>query len=110
MDRQPWRALRPACRRRRAPIRAADYPWRAGAGGYLDNSRFARIPGYGLLTLAAGVQFRHAARQWDISLWAKNALDQRYFLTAAAGQPTNGAYVAAVDTPRTVGVTARLEF
>ena len=88
-----------------------NYAWRSDAEGYIDNSQYARIPAYGLLNLATGWQFGPGTKQWDISLWAKNALDKRYFLTAAAGQTTGGgAYVAAVGTPRTVGVTARLDF
>lgn len=89
----------------------ANYAWRSDAEGYIDNSKFARIPAYGLLNLATGWQIQQGSKQWDISLWARNAFDKRYFLTAAAGQTTGaGGYVAAVGTPRTVGITARLDF
>ncbi|MYM23635.1 TonB-dependent receptor [Duganella sp. FT135W] len=88
-----------------------NYAWRSDAQGYIDDSKYARIPAYGLLNLATGWQFGSGSRQWDVSLWAKNALDKRYFLTAQASQLTGGgAYTAAVGTPRTVGATARLEF
>ncbi len=88
-----------------------NYAWRSDAEGYIDNSKYARIPAYGLLNLATGWQFAPGGKQWDVSLWARNALDKHYFLTAAAGQTTGaGAYVAAVGTPRTVGLTARIDF
>lgn len=89
----------------------ANYAWRSDAQGYIDNSKYARIPSYGLLNLATGWQFGSGSRQWDLSIWARNALDKRYFLIAQAAQLTGGgAYTAAVGTPRTVGATARLEF
>ncbi|MRW92449.1 TonB-dependent receptor [Duganella sp. FT80W] len=89
----------------------ANYAWRSDAQGYVDNSKYALIPAYGLLNLSTGVQIGHGNQNWDISLWAKNALDKHYFLTASAAQTTGGGgYVAAVGAPRTIGVTARLEF
>jgi iron complex outermembrane receptor protein len=88
----------------------ANYAWRSDSQGYIDNSKYARIPAYGLLNLATGWQFGAAGRQWDVSLWARNALDQRYFLIGQAAQLAGGgAYTAAVGTPRTVGITARVE-
>jgi iron complex outermembrane receptor protein len=90
---------------------SANYAWRSAAEGYLDNSKYARIPAYGLLNLATGWRFGAGERRWDVSIWTRNALDRRYFLIAQAGVLTGGgAYSAAAGTPRTIGATARLEF
>ncbi|QCP14296.1 TonB-dependent receptor [Pseudoduganella umbonata] len=89
----------------------ANFAWRSRAEGYIDNSRFARIGAYGLLNVATGWRFGAGDRQWDVSLWARNALDRRYFLAAQASQLTGGGgYSAAAGAPRTVGATGRLEF
>lgn len=86
----------------------ANYSWRSEAEGSIDASRYSRIPAYGLLNLSTGWQFATGKNQWDISIWARNALDKRYFLTAL--QSINGGYTASTGTPRTVGITARLDF
>jgi iron complex outermembrane receptor protein len=43
-----------------------------------------------------------------LSLWLRNATDKRYFQAVTA--TANGAYVASVGTPRTLGVTLRVDF
>jgi iron complex outermembrane receptor protein len=86
----------------------ANYAWRSEAEGMLDDSRYARIPSYGLLNLATGWQFGSGQNRWDISLWARNALDEKYFLTALGG--SNGLYLASAGTPRTIGLTVKLDF
>jgi len=90
---------------------AANYAWRSAAEGYIDNSRYARIPAYGLLNLAVGWHIPHGNSSWDVSLWARNALDKRYFQLAQTVQTLNsGAYVASAGAPRSYGVTVRLNF
>jgi iron complex outermembrane receptor protein len=89
----------------------ANFSWRSSAEGYIDDSRYARIRPYGLLNLSTGWQFGAGKARWDVSLWVRNALDKRYFLTSAAAQLTGGGgYTASVGAPRTVGATARVEF
>jgi iron complex outermembrane receptor protein len=88
----------------------ANYAWRSKAEGIIDVSRYARISSYGLLNLATGWQFGAGNELWDISLWARNALDKRYFMTAGAAGLGSGGYVASAGAPRTVGVTVRLDF
>jgi len=89
----------------------ANYSWRSKAEGSIDDSKYARIPAYGLLNLATGWQFSSAKRTWDVSLWARNLLDKRYFMTALgpSGYGANG-YVASVGAPRSYGVTVKLDF
>ena len=87
----------------------ANYSWRSDAEGTIDVSRYSRIPAYGVLNLATGWQFSTGKHQWDISLFARNALDKQYFSTALAIN-NNGGYVASTGAPRTIGVTARVDF
>lgn len=90
---------------------AANYAWRSSAEGYIDDSQFARIPAYGLLNLAVGWHIPSGSNSWDVSLWARNALDQHYFQLAQTVQTTNsGAYAASAGAPRTVGLSARYNF
>lgn len=90
---------------------SANYAWRSDAEGYIDDSRYARIRGYGLLNLAVGWLVPQGSNLWDLSLWARNATDKHYFQLAQTVQtPNSGAYVASAGAPRTVGVTARLDF
>jgi iron complex outermembrane receptor protein len=92
----------------------ANYAWRSEAEGNLDNSRYARIPAYGLLNLATGWQFGSGNKEWDISLWARNVLDERYFQTTFVGSgffgTSAGGYVASAGAPRTFGITVKLDF
>ncbi|HEX8604424.1 MAG TPA: TonB-dependent receptor [Pseudoduganella sp.] len=89
----------------------ANFAWRSSAQGYIDNSKYARIGAYGLLNVSTGWRFGAGERHWDLSLWARNALDKRYFLAVQASQLTGGGgYAAAAGAPRTMGATARLEF
>ncbi|MFA9215928.1 MAG: TonB-dependent receptor domain-containing protein, partial [Sphingomonadaceae bacterium] len=88
-----------------------NYAWRTEAEGYIDNSRFARIPTYGLLNLTTGWRWGPGDKAWQLVLWARNARDKRYFLSATASQTNGaGAYLASVGTPRTVGVTVSRDF
>jgi iron complex outermembrane receptor protein len=87
---------------------SAAYAWRSAQDGTLDGSVHSRIPAYGLLNLATGWKVARGNEIWSISLWLRNALDKKYFPTVAA--TANGAYVASVGTPRTLGVTVRLDY
>ncbi|MDR1887877.1 MAG: TonB-dependent receptor [Zoogloeaceae bacterium] len=89
----------------------ANYAWRSESEGNIDTSRYARIPAYGLLNLATGWQFGAGARSWDVSIWARNALDKRYFMQAGFGSRLGtGGYIASTGAPRTIGVTVKLDF
>ncbi|MYM42181.1 TonB-dependent receptor [Duganella qianjiadongensis] len=89
----------------------ANVAFRSWADGYLDGSKFARIPAYALLNISTGWLVQRAGKQWNISVWVKNALDKHYFLAAAAGQTIGGGeYVASAGTPRTLGITTHLDY
>lgn len=86
---------------------SANYAWRSEAPGSLDNSRYNRLPAYGVLNLATGWQYSRGSDLWELSLWARNALDKRYYYT---GSNTVSAYTVSAAAPRTVGVTLRHNF
>ncbi|WP_372240658.1 TonB-dependent receptor [Pseudomonas sp. PB120] len=90
------------------PYIDAGYSYRSAAEGTLDNSDLAKIDGYGLVNLAAGVRTDVGQGQLDASVWVKNATDTDYYLSAFAY--INGAYTASVGQPRTAGVSLRYDF
>ena len=69
---------------------------------------YSRIPAYGVLNLATRWELVRGSQLWSLSLWLRNATDKRYFQAVTA--TANGAYVASVGTPRTLGVTLRVDF
>ena len=87
---------------------AASYAWRSAQDGTLDGASQSRIGAYGLIHLATGWKLARGKDVWSLSLWLKNARDKKYFPTVAA--TANGAYVASVGTPRTLGMTVRLDY
>lgn len=90
------------------PYLDASYSYRSEAEGALDNSSLAKIDGYGLLNLAAGVRIELGDGELDTSIWVKNATDTDYYLSAFASY--NGSYNASVGQPRTAGVSLRYDF
>ena len=87
---------------------SAAYAWRSAQDGTLDGSVYSRIAAYGLIHLATGWKVARGNEAWSLSFWLRNALDKKYFPTVAA--TANGAYVASVGTPRTLGMTVRLDY
>lgn len=83
----------------------ASYAWRSMAYGDINNSVYSRLPAYGLVNLATGWRFGGRGRHWEISLWARNLLDKRYYLALVGGQ--NG-YFASAGQPRTLGLSVQL--
>jgi iron complex outermembrane receptor protein len=88
----------------------ANYGWRSDSEGAIDDSRYAKISGYGLLNLSTGWKGKYSSNKWDASIWVRNAFDKRYY-TAIFQYPSYAdLYTAAVGTPRTVGATLRYDF
>lgn len=87
---------------------ALNYAWRSAVNGSLDNSRYARIQAYGVLNASTTLQWTRAHDTLELSLWARNLLDQQYLLTA--GAIVNAIYVGMPGTPRTLGATLRYRF
>ena len=80
---------------------------RTGIYGDPSDSAYTRIDGYTVLNASVGL--RHAG-PWEISLWARNLLDEQYMqnLTVQAGN--SGLIVGTPNDPRTVGVALRAKF
>ncbi|QBE62742.1 TonB-dependent receptor [Pseudoduganella lutea] len=86
---------------------AAGYAARSDQNGTLDNSPYSRIPGYGLANLATGWRFQSGQQRWDVSLWANNLFDKKYFLTVLS---QNGYYAANTGDRRKFGATVRYTY
>ncbi|TBV07981.1 TonB-dependent receptor [Phytopseudomonas dryadis] len=86
----------------------ARWNYRSWAYGTVENSRFTRIPGYGLLNLSAGLGGQYGDGRWNASLWLNNALDKTYYRTLSAG--SYGEVYGNRGEPRTLGVTLGYDF
>ncbi|AOJ83893.1 hypothetical protein WS86_25090 [Burkholderia savannae] len=87
---------------------AAQYSLRSSQYGTLDDSTYGRLPGYGVLNLTTGWRLATGRHQWDLSLWARNVFDRRYYLASFA--TINGAYTASVGDERMFGATLRYDY
>ena len=81
----------------------ADFSHRSSYYTSANNSRYALVPGYGVLNARIGL--RDEDRAWDLSVWARNLTDKDYFQTLSAAN--TGLVTALVGEPRTIGVTLR---
>jgi iron complex outermembrane receptor protein len=86
---------------------AAGYSLRSSQYGTLDDSPYAKIPGYGLANLATGWRVDSGQHRWDFSLWSHNLFDKKYFLTVLSQA---GYYAANVGDRRTIGATLRYTY
>lgn len=90
---------------------AATYAWRSSSFGDVSNSRYSRIPAYGVLNLSAGVGFITTGDVlWELSVWANNALDKRYYLAVNHNPTLAGTYYASAGQSRTLGVSLKADF
>ena len=81
----------------------ADFAHRSSYYTIASNSRYALVPGYGILNARLGLRADDGL--WDLSVWARNLTDTDYFQTLSV---TNyGLVTAIVGEPRTFGVTLR---
>jgi iron complex outermembrane receptor protein len=80
---------------------------RTGIYGDPSDSQYTRIDGYSVVNASIGL--RHAG-PLEISLWARNLLDEEYMqnLTVQAGN--SGLIVGTPNDPRTVGIALRASF
>jgi len=83
-----------------------DYAERTSFFTSASNSRYSRVPGYGLLNVRVGL--RADDNVWDVSVWARNLLDEDYFQTLSVAN--TGLVTGLVGEPRTVGATLRSRF
>ena len=78
-----------------------DYAYRTSYYTAVSDSRYSRVPGYGLVNVRAGL--RAPGGSWDASVWAKNLLNKDYFQTISAAN--TGLITGLLGAPRTFGVT-----
>lgn len=78
------------------------------SGFYTGNtySAYGQTPGYGLVNARVGVRFEDG--RYDLSLWAKNLLDNEYFTGISAAN--TGLITGSLGAPRQIGGTFRLTF
>ncbi|WP_322054390.1 TonB-dependent receptor [Paraburkholderia bannensis] len=81
---------------------------RSNQYGTLDDSRYGRLPGYGIFNLATGWRLNSGAHKWDFSIWAHNLFNRHYFLASFAG--VQNTYTAMAGDPRMVGATLRFTY
>jgi iron complex outermembrane receptor protein len=84
----------------------ADFNHRSSFTTDATNSRYSQTPGYGVLNGRIGIRIDNA--KWDVSLWARNLLDKKYF-TMVTGAST-GLITAGIGDPRQIGGTVRVQF
>lgn len=83
----------------------ADFSHRSSFNTSSSDTRYADIPGYGVLNARIGIRTDDA--RWDISVWAKNLADKNYFQTLSTTQANTGLITGIIGEPRTWGVTLR---
>jgi iron complex outermembrane receptor protein len=84
----------------------ADFAHKSSFNTSSNNSRYAQVPGYGLLNARLGI--RSESDRWDLSVWARNLTNTNYFqaLSAAA----TGYITGTIGDPRTYGVTVKTKW
>jgi iron complex outermembrane receptor protein len=90
----------------------ANYAWRSSFFGSPDDSRYARIPAYGIANLRIGASAgfgMHGWYIWDVSVWANNVFDKHYS-PGGLGISQYNSYSEFAGLPRLIGATVRLDF
>lgn len=85
-----------------------NYSWRSETYADANNSMYSKIPGYGVLNLVSGLRFPQGDNTIDVSIWAKNIFDERYYLGLV--NSGNGVYTASAAEPRTIGASIKYGF
>lgn len=91
------------------PYLSVEYAYTSSYFGTIDDSPYTRIAGYGLANARLGLHSRDD--RYDISLWVRNALDKRYFVTlGTASVNATWGITGEPGDPRTVGATLHARF
>lgn len=86
----------------------ADVSYRSAFFSSADDSIYARVPGYALTNLRAGLQSDD--NHWNLEVWSRNVFDTHYFLTKGKVAFNSGAFSGLVGDPRTTGVSLRYRY
>ncbi len=84
------------------------YDYRSSFFTSINDSLYARVPGYGVANLRTGVRADDDA--WDLSFWIRNVADKFYYAGVGALPFNSGAYAGSPGAPRTLGGTLRVKF
>ncbi|HEY4545103.1 MAG TPA: TonB-dependent receptor [Pedomonas sp.] len=82
----------------------ADYAHRSSYFSSITNSPSSKAGDFGLLNARLGLRAGEDGR-WDLSVWARNLTDEKYFVTT--GLANTGLASGLLGDPRTYGVTLR---
>jgi iron complex outermembrane receptor protein len=85
--------------------------YRSSTYGAADAGPYSLIDAYAVTNLRLGASF--ADGRYDLSVWASNLFDKRYFQNLGTSQIVGAsafAYAGQLGTPRTVGATLRASF
>jgi len=89
-----------------------DFSWQSatysGDFGENANSAYSVISGYGILNLHGGLKANDGS--WNLTGWAHNALDHRYFLYKSANYVGSGLVGGVPGQPLMAGATFTLKF
>jgi iron complex outermembrane receptor protein len=89
----------------------ASYSWRSWFYGSADDSRYGRVPAYGLLDVRFILHGGDdGERPWSVAAWSNNALDKRYVIGGLTVSSALYSYSEQPGWPRTFGVTANVSF
>lgn len=83
-----------------------DYTHRSSNDTSASNSRYTKIPGYGVANARIGIRLNDG--KFDLSVWANNLFDKKYFYSLDAA--TTGLISGGIGDPRTIGATLRTQF
>lgn len=85
--------------------------YRSSTYGAVDDGPYSLIDAYAVVNLRVGASF--AGGRYDLSVWANNLFDKRYFQNLSTSQIVGAsafAYAGQLGTPRTIGATLRASF
>jgi iron complex outermembrane recepter protein len=83
-----------------------DLGFKSSYFGYIDDSPFSRVGGYGVGNIRVGATFRN----FDLSAWVRNVGDAHYYYMILPAATGSGGYVGIPAEPRMVGVTFKASF
>jgi len=91
------------------PYLSLEYSYTSSYFGTIDDGPYTRIAGYGLANMRIGLH--SADDRYDVSLWARNLLDKRYFTTLnTASVNATWGITGEPGDPLTFGATLHARF
>nr|MEA2797410.1 iron complex outerrane recepter protein [Phenylobacterium sp.] len=93
------------------PYAQAQYSYRSGVFGTVDDSPYGWIPDYSLVNARLGAKFGDG--RYDASIWVNNLTDKTYFQNLSTASIVGAAafgFAGQLGAPRTWGATLRAQF